>query len=127
MIPRNGFTLRAKPRQAPDQPHNPRNRHGYMTRPTRRVQQLILIAVAGNELRPQWDRWLFTHSATGTSTVKDQLFAYLRTAIEKQLLKDVACAGREARGVSATRATWWGGARAPVAAIWCARPLPISH
>src|SRR5439155_20664572 len=30
--------------------------------------------------------------ATGTSTVNDQLFAYLRTAIEKQLLKDVSCA-----------------------------------
>src|SRR6266852_9896546 len=29
---------------------------------------------------------------------KDQLFAYLRTVIEKQLLKDVACAGRGSSG-----------------------------
>src|SRR6266446_7939878 len=56
--------------------------------------------------------WPFTHSATGTSTVKDQLFAYLRTAIEKQLLKDVACAGRGSSGCERDAATWRGAARA---------------
>jgi len=42
----------AKADRPNEPPHNPRNRHCYMPRPTRRARQPILIAVVGNELRP---------------------------------------------------------------------------
>src|SRR6266568_120625 len=63
----------------------------------------------------------------GTSTAKINSSRICARRSRSNCLKTWRAPAGEARGVSATRATWWGAARAPVAAIWCARPLPISH
>ena len=67
-------------------------------------------------------------NARSSADPRDRCASQLAIEKRNNCLIDVACAGwNPRRGVSAARAAWRGAARAPGAAIWCARPLPIPH